>query len=315
MILETERLLLRPWDISDAESLFEYAKNPDVGPVAGWPPHRNIEESIYVIHNVLHGAECYAICLKEDNRAIGSIELKLNGHTDMTDRDDECELGYWLGKPFWGNGYMPEAIRELIRYGFEDLSMTAIWCGYYEGNLKSKRAQEKCGFIYHHTIQDMKVPLLKEVRVGHCSILTKEQWLRQREEAIMLERFGKDSLISLATACDNIPYVRTVNAFYDNGAFYVLTHARSNKIKQIEKNPTVAISGDWFTANGTAVNLGYFGKEENAVIAGKMREVFAEWIDNGHNNFEDVNTIILCIKLTKGVLFSHGTRYEIDFTK
>lgn len=73
----------------------------------------------------------------------------LNGHTDMTERDDECELGYWLGKAFWGGGYMPEATREIIRHGFEDIGMTKIWCGYYEGNQKSKRVQENFGFSRH----------------------------------------------------------------------------------------------------------------------------------------------------------------------
>ena len=134
-------------------------------------------------------------------------------------------------------------------------------------------------------------------------------------EQILSERFGKDSLISLATTENNIPYVRVVDAFYEEGAFYVLTYALSGKIKQIEKNPTVAIAGDWFTAHGKAFNLGWFGKEENEEIAEKMKVFFAEWIDNGHNNFEDVNTCILKIKLTEGVLFSHGTRYEIDFTE
>ena len=134
-------------------------------------------------------------------------------------------------------------------------------------------------------------------------------------EQIMLERFGKDSLISLATSENNIPHVRVVDAFYENGAFYVLTYALSGKMKQIEKNTVVAIAGDWFTAHGKGVNLGWFGAEENKEIAEKMRNVFAEWIDNGHNNFDDVNTCILKIELTEGVLFSHGTRYEIDFTE
>ncbi|MDO4306475.1 MAG: GNAT family N-acetyltransferase, partial [Eubacteriales bacterium] len=142
MILTTERLILRPWTDADAESLFEYASDPDVGPIAGWPPHKNAEESLGVIRNVLTGAECYAICEKGSNKAIGAVELKLNGHTDMTESDDECELGYWLGKPFWGRGYMPEAAAELIRHGFEDLGMTTIWCGYYDGNNKSRRVQE-----------------------------------------------------------------------------------------------------------------------------------------------------------------------------
>lgn len=134
-------------------------------------------------------------------------------------------------------------------------------------------------------------------------------------ENIMNERFGKDSIIALATTTDGIPYVRSVNAYYEDGAFYIITYGLSNKMKQIAKNPVVAISGDWFTAHGTGKNLGYFGKAENAKMAAKLRTAFAEWIDNGHNNFADENTCILYVELTEGVLFSHGSRYHIDFTK
>lgn len=139
--------------------------------------------------------------------------------------------------------------------------------------------------------------------------------LSKDAERIMIERFGRDSIIALATTVDNKPYVRSVNSFYEDGAFYVLTYGLSGKMKQIEKNSNVAIAGEWFTANGKGINLGYFGKKENEIIANKMRIVFAEWIDNGHNNFEDENTCILRIELTDGVLLSHGTRYEINFIK
>ena len=94
----------------------------------------------------------------------------------MTDRDDECELGYWLGKPFWGRGIVPEAGMELLRRAFEDLGMTKVWCGYYDGNIKSKRAQEKCGFRYQWTCNEVDVPLLNETRIGHVSSITKDQW-------------------------------------------------------------------------------------------------------------------------------------------
>lgn len=137
--------------------------------------------------------------------------------------------------------------------------------------------------------------------------------MTKEAEKVMIERFGKDNVIALATTDNGIPYVRSVNAFYEDGAFYIITYGLSNKMKQIENNPVVAISGDWFTSHGKGINLGYFGKEENSDIAEKLRKSFAEWIDNGHNNFDDVNTCILCIKLTDGVLLSHGTRYEIDF--
>ena len=176
MILDTERLILRHWEDSDAENLFEYAKDPDVGPIAGWPAHQSIEESRDVIKNVFNGREAYAICLKTDNKAIGAIELKLNGHTDMTERNDECELGYWLGKPFWGQGIMPEAAKEMLRHAFEDIDMTRVWAGYYEGNEKSKRVQEKCGFRYQWKSEGVEVQLMHEKRTGHVSSLTRDQW-------------------------------------------------------------------------------------------------------------------------------------------
>lgn len=118
MIIETERLILRPWQESDAEDLYTYAKDPEVGPPAGWPPHTSVENSREIINTVLSRSETYAVCLK-DGKPIGSVGLHLNGSTDMTDRDDECELGYWIGKPFWGQGLIPEAARELLRYAFE----------------------------------------------------------------------------------------------------------------------------------------------------------------------------------------------------
>lgn len=134
-------------------------------------------------------------------------------------------------------------------------------------------------------------------------------------EKIMEERFGRDSIIALATAANNIPYVRNVNAYYEDGSFYVLTYGLSDKMKQLKENPVAAISGEWFSAHGKAVNMGYFGKEENKAVAEKMRTVFAEWIDNGHNDFNDENVIILRIVLTDGILFSNGTRYELDFSE
>lgn len=176
-VLKTDRLILRRWEESDAEDLYKYASDPDVGPIAGWPANQSLDESREVIKNVFNGKEAYAICLKEDGKAIGAIELKLNGHTDMTERDDECELGYWLGKPFWGQGLMPEAAREILRHAFENIGMSKVWCGYYEGNTKSKRVQEKVGFKYQWTTEGVDVPLMHEKRTGHVNAITKEEWL------------------------------------------------------------------------------------------------------------------------------------------
>lgn len=133
--------------------------------------------------------------------------------------------------------------------------------------------------------------------------------LNQEAEKIMIERFGKDTVIALATAENGVPYVRKVNAYYEDGSFYVITYARSRKMKQIESNPTVAITDDWFTAHGKGINLGHFKKKENQAVAETLKHVFREWIDNGDNNFDDENTIILRVELTDGILFSHGSKY------
>ncbi len=137
------------------------------------------------------------------------------------------------------------------------------------------------------------------------------------EEAmgIMDQRFGCDSLIALATMDRNIPWVRTVNGYYEKGCFYVITHALSNKMKQIEKNPAVAVCGDWFTGHGRGENLGHIRDEKNEEIVTRLQLAFCEWYDNGHVDEEDPNTCILCIRLTDGVLFSDGTRYDIEFAE
>lgn len=131
--------------------------------------------------------------------------------------------------------------------------------------------------------------------------------------AIMTERFGHDNLIALATVDGDSPAVRTVNAYYEDGCFYTVTYALSGKMQQIGKNPRIAICGDWFTARGVGENMGHILQKENAVLANKLRTAFASWYSNGHTNEADPNTIILRIRLTDGVLFHHGTRYEIEF--
>ncbi len=180
-MLETERLILRHWEDSDAESLYEYASDPDVGPIAGWPAHRSPAESLQVIRTVLSKPETYAVCLKTDGKAIGSIGLKLDEDTDLTEQEDECELGYWIGKPFWGRGLIPEAAGELLRHAFEDLGMAKVFCGYYDGNEKSKRVQEKIGMRYQWTAEEVDVPLMHETRKGHVNAITRQQWLGDRE--------------------------------------------------------------------------------------------------------------------------------------
>ena len=187
MILETKRLILRPWEESDAEECYKYAKDPLVGPICGWRPHTSAEESKVIIKNVLSVPETYAVVWKETNLPVGNIALKMGTDTDLTEKEDECELGYWLGVPYWGKGIMPEAAEEVLRHAFEDMEMKKVWCAYYDGNEKSKRVQEKCGFQYQWTTYGVDVPLLQEKRTGHVNCLTKKEWdRRKKQEFIMM---------------------------------------------------------------------------------------------------------------------------------
>ena len=179
MILETERLILRPWEETDAEERYRYAKDSRVGPAAGWPADSSVEDSRRVIRDVLAVPETYAIVLKETGLPIGSIGLH---HNDLAEKDDEAELGYWLGVPYWGQGIVPEAAREVLRHAFEDLGLVRIWCGYYDGNEKSKRVQEKLGFSYQWTSEDVPVPQMHETRRGFVNLLTKEDWEHRRSQ-------------------------------------------------------------------------------------------------------------------------------------
>ena len=197
MILETERLVLRPWEEADAESLYEYARDERVGPVAGWQVHTSVENSRKIIKAVLSVPENYAVCLKEDNRAIGCVGLTLGKNSNLDLPENEGEIGYWIGVPFWGRGLIPEAVRELVRHAFVELNIHTLWCGYFDGNEKSKRAQEKCGFVYQRTDRDIHWRAMDDIRTEHITRLTRDEWKR----SFTVRRLGeceRDTALSLA---------------------------------------------------------------------------------------------------------------------
>ena len=168
MILETERLILRPWCDDDAEDLYTYASDPDVGPPAGWPPHTSVENSGEIIRTVLSKPEVYAVCLKENGEPIGNI---------------------------------PEAARTLLRRAFEDLCVNAVWCGRHDHNEKSRRVQEKLGFVYHHTTEGLLVPQVNEIRTGYVMLMTKERFQKVelfRHQRKTLDTFLQNGAISRA---------------------------------------------------------------------------------------------------------------------
>ena len=171
--LHTKHLLIRPWKVTDAEALYTQAHNPIIGKRCGWNPHKSVDESREIIEIVLSKAHSFAICLP-NNTPIGSIGLLLQGESNLPIGENEAEIGYWLGEDFWGKGYVTEATLRVLQYAFEELHLTHLWAGAYEENIASQRVLEKCGFGYHHTLEDFLLPLIGERHTSLIYTLNRE---------------------------------------------------------------------------------------------------------------------------------------------
>lgn len=144
-ILETGRLVMRPWSEGDAPQHYEYAQNPRVGPSAGWKPHESVEESLEIINSFIAADETWAVTLKDSGKIIGALGL----HRDKKRGPENIrELGYVLSEPYWGKGLMVEAAKRALRFGFEELELEMISVYHFPFNCQSKRVIEKLGFSF-----------------------------------------------------------------------------------------------------------------------------------------------------------------------
>ena len=186
--ITTPRLILRPWVESDAEALYRFARDPLVGPPAGWPPHTSVENSREIVRTVLAARETYAMVLRYDTRDIvsgeviaagtpvGSVGIMFKGcgsYPHMA--NTEAEIGYWVALPLWGRGLVPEAVRTIQARCFGELGLDGLWCGYYEGNEKSRRVQEKCGFVPRCSMDIAPHPLNGATK-EFFTYLSREDW-------------------------------------------------------------------------------------------------------------------------------------------
>ena len=143
-IIQTERLILRPWREEDAEELYRWASDPEVGPAAGWAPHESVADSLDVLRRILIKPDTWAVTLRGSDAPVGSVGIF---PSSCAAAHGQPEIGYWLARPLWGRGYIPEAVRALIRLCF-DRGAEAVWCAHADFNDKSRRVIEKCGFSY-----------------------------------------------------------------------------------------------------------------------------------------------------------------------
>ncbi len=174
VILKTNRLMLRPFNIDDLGDFYEYASVDGVGQMAGWLPHKNKEESLSILKMFIDEKKTFAIVY--NNKVIGSLGIEEYDEKQLPEYADKLgrEIGYVLSKDYWGKGLMPEALNEVIRYCFEDLKLDFLACGHFTDNNQSKRVQEKCGFYHYKLVKH-------ETRYG----IVKDSWLSILENPII----------------------------------------------------------------------------------------------------------------------------------
>lgn len=173
-VLETNRLVLRKWKKEDEKKLFELATDVHVGPPCGWTPHKNRKESKEVLRDILMNDYTFAIVQKGSDEVIGNIALMPYCESRFAKNEKQAEIGFWLGFPYWGSGYMPEACERLIEYGFSELGLECIWCAHNLDNYNSMRVQQKCGFLFEYEDSYYSKELDKRILVKVNSIKREE---------------------------------------------------------------------------------------------------------------------------------------------
>ena len=211
--LTTPRLILRPWVEDDAEALYRFARDPLVGPPAGWPPHTSVENSREIIRGVLSARETYAMVLRYDTAdsvsgevisagtPVGSVGIMFKGCGSYPHmKNTEAEIGYWVALPLWGRGLVPEAVKAIQARCFDELSLDGLWCGYYEGNEKSRRVQEKCGFLPRC---DMEIPPhpLNGATKEFFNYLSHEEWEAGQEPVTHEMSLREAPYYAVASGC------------------------------------------------------------------------------------------------------------------
>lgn len=177
-ILETDRLLLRLAKSSDLDDFYMYAKNPHVGPCAGWKPHDNKAESAIILRDFIKEKEVLVIVEKESNKVIGTIALQLD---DKRNHLHSRRLGYALAQEAWGKGYATEAVKAIVDYGFNKMDLEMIAVHHFPSNTKSKRVIEKNGFVYEGVLRKATEVWTGQILDNVCYSMTKEEYKKMSQ--------------------------------------------------------------------------------------------------------------------------------------
>ena len=167
MIIHTQRLCLRHWSDADAPALFELARDPRIGMLCGWKPFELIDDAREALSTVLVANDSYAVTLSSTGELVGSIALRVDADSPEA---TVADIGYWIGVPYWGNGYASEAGRAIIERA-KELGVETIILKYFDGNDASRRVSEKLGFTWRSREEGVEYPLIGKRLTVHCTEL------------------------------------------------------------------------------------------------------------------------------------------------
>ena len=177
-VLETERLILRGWQPEDVDDLYEYASSPKVGPPAGWAPHSDKERTQEILKAYMESGDIWAIELRETGKVIGQLRMYPDENRGKLIAK---YISYALSVDYWGQGYMTEAVKEVIKYAFEELEIDLLSAFHSPDNIRTKRVIEKCGFEYEITIENAYTRYDGKVSDNVCYSLLKNKYLKNRK--------------------------------------------------------------------------------------------------------------------------------------
>ena len=221
VVLKTERLTLRPWKLDDLDDFYEYASVDGVGEMAGWPHHKSKADSLNILHHFIDHKRTFAI--EYNNKVIGSLGVELYDENLLPELKGykAREIGYVLSKDYWGLGLMPEAVKRVIDYLFNEVKLDVLVCGHYDFNNQSRRVQEKCGFKHYKHIDKFKSIIYDKIE-GYASLLFNNNVeikdpsiiLRMNVNRIHTTELGYERIGRVLNYNDNINYIKNVITDY-----------------------------------------------------------------------------------------------------
>lgn len=170
-IIDTPRLHLRPWNDTDAPALYELARDPRIGTLCGWKPYECIDDAYEALSTFLAAPDSYAVTFASTGEIVGSIALRID---TCSAEGTVADIGYWIGAPYWGNGYATEAGNAIIDRA-RQLGVETIILKYFDGNDASRRVSEKLGFVWQSREEDVEYPLIgKRLTVHRTELVLAE---------------------------------------------------------------------------------------------------------------------------------------------